>query len=94
MSGQTGLAAQLHLVFVPLPIAEVLHRPHQLQRQFLAVGQALDAGDVEAFVGAVAAQGGDGVAGLYLPDLDRAVVAATGEEAAVRAGPRRLGWRC
>ena len=61
-----------------------------ISRMFLGISQALDTGDVEPFIRAIAAQRLHVFAALHLPDLDGSIVPAAGEEATVRTGSQRL----
>ena len=65
----------------------VLHGP---QGGDLGLGQSSDAGDIEALVGPVAAQGVQMLATLQVPDLDGPIIAATGQPAAIGTDLERL----
>ena len=67
-----------------------LDRAHHLERLFLCVGQALDAGDVAPLIGTIAAQRLHVLAALHLPDLDGSIIAAASEEATVGTGAQGL----
>src|SRR5437588_11298082 len=57
----------------------ILHSPQGTQGGDLGLGQALDARDIEALVGAIAAQGAQMLATLEIPDHDSPVIPATGQ---------------
>ncbi len=68
----------------------LLNRPHHPQRQLLCVGQALDAGDVEPLIWAIAAQRLHIFTAVQPPNLDGSIVPAASEETTIRTGSQRL----
>src|SRR5438105_843922 len=54
------------------------------------MGHASDPGNIEPLVGAVSPQGAQMVAALEIPDVDSAIVPATGERAAIGTHFERL----
>jgi hypothetical protein len=68
----------------------VLDGAHHLERQFLSLRQAFDAGNVESFVWTVAAQRSHVFTVLQLPKLYRSIIAAASEKATVRTGAQGL----
>jgi len=68
----------------------LLNRAHHPQRQLLRVRQSLDTRDIEPLVGTVAPQGRYILAACEVPNPDRPIIPAAGEEATVRTGAQRL----
>lgn len=67
-------------------LARLLHRAHHLKRQLLRLGQPLDAGHIKPFIRPIAAQARYLFTTHQPPNSDCAIIAATGEETAVRTG--------
>src|SRR5690242_3045077 len=67
-----------------MKMVRALIGPQSEQRGDLGLGQPFDIRNIEAFIGAVAAQSPYEFGGLKIPDPDRAIIATTGGQAPIR----------